>query len=58
MYLEPSLQKNITLKYVLGKLTPDIIDDQLNINIQIRTDVEPNYQLEPKVYKHINPLLE
>ena len=42
-HLEPSLQKNITLKYVLGKLTPDIIDEQLSINIQIRTDVEPNY---------------
>ena len=33
LYLEPSLQKNITLKYVLGKIAPDIIDEQLNINI-------------------------
>jgi hypothetical protein len=55
MFLEPSLQKNITLKYVLGKLTPDIIDEQLNINIQIKTDVEPNFQEKPKVYKHPNP---
>jgi Ran GTPase-activating protein (RanGAP) involved in mRNA processing and transport len=35
LYMEPSLRKNITLKYVVGKLTPDIIDEQLNINIQI-----------------------
>lgn len=34
-YMEPSLKRNITLKYVLGKITPDIIDEQLNINIQI-----------------------
>jgi hypothetical protein len=33
LYMEPSLKKNITLKYVLGKLTPDIIDEQLHINI-------------------------
>ena len=42
-YLEPSLKQNITLKYVLGKLTPDIIEEQLQINIQIKTDVLPNY---------------
>jgi hypothetical protein len=32
LHVEPSLKKNITLKYVLGKLTPDIIDEQLLIN--------------------------
>jgi hypothetical protein len=51
MYMEPSLNKNITLKYVLGKLTPDIIDEQLNINIQIQTDVETNYQKVCKPHK-------
>jgi hypothetical protein len=33
LYMEPSLKKNITLKYIVGKLTPDIVDEQLNINI-------------------------
>lgn len=51
LYLEPSLKQNITLKYVLGKLTPDIIEEQLNINIQIQTDVEPNFLLNAKVPK-------
>jgi len=35
LYMEPSLKKNITLKYIVGKLTPDIVDEQLNINISI-----------------------
>lgn len=46
--MEPALKQNITLKYVIGKFTPDIIDEQLNLNIQIQTDVELNYTEDPK----------
>lgn len=52
LYMEPSLKKNITLKYIVGKLTPDIVDEQLNINIQIQTEVEPNYQPTVRLQKN------
>lgn len=48
LYLEPSLKQNITLKYVLGKFAPEVIDLELEINIKIQTDVEPNYQASVK----------
>lgn len=31
------------MKYVIGKLTPEIIDDELLTNIMIETDIVPNY---------------
>lgn len=32
-HFEPALISNITLKFVLAKMTPDIIDESLNTNI-------------------------
>lgn len=32
-YMEPALKKNISLKYITGNLTPDVIDVELKINI-------------------------
>lgn len=32
-YMETSLKKNIALKYVIGNVTPDVIDYELKINI-------------------------
>jgi hypothetical protein len=32
-YFEPSLKKNCTLKFVVGNITPDIIDLDLRVNI-------------------------
>lgn len=37
------MKKNCTLKFVVGNLTPDIIDLDLRVNIQIETEVEPNF---------------
>ena len=61
-YLEPSLKKNCTLQYVVGNLTPDIIDLDLRVNIQIEDEVEPNFStlarcLGPKSFniKDIDP---
>jgi hypothetical protein len=42
-HFEPALKSNITLKYVIGKLTPDIIDEELQINITIENEILPNY---------------
>ena len=42
------MKKNCTLKFVVGNLTPDIIDLDLRVNIQIETEVEPNFFLKPK----------
>ena len=42
-YFEPALKTNITLKYVIGKLTPDIIDEDLLTNITIENEILPNY---------------
>ena len=50
-HFEPALKSNITLKYVLGKLTPDIIDEDLNINITIENQVLPHLMLKAKFKK-------
>lgn len=42
-HFEPSLKSNITLKYVVGKLHPDIIDDELEENITIENEVTPHF---------------
>lgn len=42
-YFEPALKKNCTLKFVIGNLTPDIIDFDLRVNIQIQQEIEPNF---------------
>jgi Ran GTPase-activating protein (RanGAP) involved in mRNA processing and transport len=47
-FFEPSLKKNCTLKYVVGNITPDIIDQDLRVNIQIENEVEPNFSVKPK----------
>jgi Ran GTPase-activating protein (RanGAP) involved in mRNA processing and transport len=47
-YFEPSMKKNCTLKFVVGNITPDIIDLDLRVNIQIENEVEPNFYTQPK----------
>jgi Ran GTPase-activating protein (RanGAP) involved in mRNA processing and transport len=42
-HFEPNLKSNITLKYVIGKLTPDIIDEELQTNITIENEIIPNF---------------
>jgi hypothetical protein len=48
--MEPSLQTNISLKYVLAKPAPDVIEEQLQINILIQTEILSRYSAEtPKL---------
>lgn len=45
-HFEPALKTNCTLKYVIGKIPPDVIDTELKTNILIENEIEPNFQKE------------
>jgi len=50
-HFEPALKKNITLKRVIGKIPPGIIDHELEVNMIIEKSIMPLYQPNARIQK-------
>ena len=47
-YFQPALKQNITLKRIIGKVPPGIINEDLKDNVTIESDVELRYKVLKK----------
>lgn len=47
-YFQPSLKKNITLKKIIGKIPPGIINSDLKDNLTIEESITQNFRTVKK----------